>query len=55
MLCVLGGTALAGATFWYGYDGYLDNKCMTMMQEWSNMVDLLDYCDQVLYFAPVHW
>lgn len=46
MLCVLGGTALAGATFWYGYDGYLDNKCMTMMQEWSNMVDLLDYCDQ---------
>ncbi|OIW29226.1 hypothetical protein CONLIGDRAFT_411330 [Coniochaeta ligniaria NRRL 30616] len=46
MLCVISGTALAGATFWYGYDGYLDNKCMTMMQEWSNMVDLLDHCDQ---------
>jgi hypothetical protein len=25
-------TDLAGTTFWYGYDGLLDNKRMTMMQ-----------------------
>jgi hypothetical protein len=52
-ICVLGGTALAGATFWYGYDGYLDNKCMTAMQNWSNLVDLLDYCDQVSTFRSI--
>ncbi|KAB5539332.1 hypothetical protein GE09DRAFT_315268 [Coniochaeta sp. 2T2.1] len=45
-LCLLSGTALAGATFWYGYDGYLDSKCMAKMQAWDNLINLLDYCNQ---------
>ncbi|KAB5571849.1 hypothetical protein GE09DRAFT_1216462 [Coniochaeta sp. 2T2.1] len=45
-LCLVSGTALAGATFWYGYDGYLDSKCMAEMQAWDNLINLLDYCNQ---------